>query len=96
MGVSRSDGNPRAHVADVPLCSHSRDVEAKGKTPNLDKEVWGTEGLIAGGSCKGHQQKEKKDKMQQNQKVNRDGKCLKLVKKGLSLNLNIPLDSSLK
>lgn len=45
------------------------------KKPSLDKEVWGTEGLTAGGSWKGHQQN-KKDKMQQNQKINRDGKCL--------------------
>lgn len=59
MGVSR------VCVADIPPCSHSRDVEAKGRTPDLDKEVWGTEGLIAGGSHKGHQQEGKKDKMQQ-------------------------------
>lgn len=74
-----SDGDPRAGVSDIPPCSHSRDV-GKGKTPSLDKEVWGTEGLTAGGSWKGHQQN-KKDKMQQNQKINWDGKCLKLVKK---------------
>lgn len=91
MGVSR------VCVADIPPCSHSRDVEAKGRTPDLDKEVWGTEGLIAGGSHKGHQQEgKKKTKCSKKQKINRDGKCLKLVKKGLSLNLNIPLDSSLK
>lgn len=51
------------------LCAPIPEMWEREKTPSLDKEVWATEGLTAGGSWKGHQQK--------NQKINWDGKCLK-------------------
>lgn len=47
------------------LCAPIPEMWEREKNPNLDKEVWGTEGLTAGGSWKGHQQN-KMDKMQQN------------------------------
>lgn len=95
MGVSRADGDPRVPVTDIPLCSHSRDV-GKGKKP----PTW----IKRSGEQKVSQQvdhgkgtsKIKWTKCSKTQKINWDGKCLKLVKRGLSLNLNIPSDSSLK
>lgn len=48
----------------------------RGKTADLDREVWRTEAIIAGGSREGHKEKEKGQNMAKSEKKKWWKKCI--------------------